>query len=143
MTLPPKQHRFVAEYLVDLNATRAYLRAGYKCTEETARRNGPRLLTNAVVAAEVARLRNSVTERTMRTIADVMADIAKVRADAMQPVSDPHTGAQTMLAHKEALRALELEGKHLGAFDERLRLMGPDGGPVQQVSRIELVARKA
>ncbi|RUA04278.1 MAG: terminase small subunit, partial [Candidatus Neomarinimicrobiota bacterium] len=29
MQLTPKQDRFVAEYLVDLNATQAALRAGY------------------------------------------------------------------------------------------------------------------
>lgn len=39
------QYRFVQEYLVDFNATAAYLRAGYKVSEESARRAASRLLT--------------------------------------------------------------------------------------------------
>lgn len=45
------QYRFVQEYLVDFNATAAYLRAGYKATTETARTNASRLLTNAHIQA--------------------------------------------------------------------------------------------
>lgn len=49
--LTPKQQRFVAEYLVDLNATAAARRAGYspKCAEV----EGPRLLGNVRVAKAV------------------------------------------------------------------------------------------
>lgn len=42
MALTPKQERFVAEYLVDLNATQAAIRAGY--SKRTAEQQGPRLL---------------------------------------------------------------------------------------------------
>ena len=42
--LTPKQHRFVIEYLVDLNATQAALRAGYSA--RTAPQQGSRLLKN-------------------------------------------------------------------------------------------------
>jgi len=44
--------RFVAEYLVDLNATQAALRAGYSA--RTARAQGARLLTNVDIAREIA-----------------------------------------------------------------------------------------
>ena len=131
MSLTPKQERFVEEYLVDLNATQAYLRAGYKCTEEAARRNGARLLTNADIASAVASARVAVSERTMRTAADVMADIGRVRASAMQTVIDPQSGAEVMISYKDAIKALELEGKHLGAFVDRVELTGKDRGPVQ------------
>lgn len=47
MALNPKQQRFVTEYLVDLNATQAAIRAGY--SKKCANRNGPRLLSNAVI----------------------------------------------------------------------------------------------
>lgn len=50
--LTAKQQRFVAEYLVDLNATQAAIRAGY--SPKTARQQGARLLTNAVLAAAIA-----------------------------------------------------------------------------------------
>lgn len=48
MPLTPKQQRFVAEYLVDLNATQAAIRAGYSA--KTADVQGPRLLGNVRVA---------------------------------------------------------------------------------------------
>jgi len=52
MPLTPKQHRFVAEYLVDLNASQAALRAGYSA--RTAPQQGSRLLKNAQVQAAIA-----------------------------------------------------------------------------------------
>ena len=48
-----RQERFVAEYLVDLNATQAAIRAGY--SRRTANREGTRLLSNAVISEEIAR----------------------------------------------------------------------------------------
>lgn len=139
--LTPKQQRFVEEYLVDLNATAAAKRAGYSA--HTAEWQGPQLLGKNHVSAAVAEGRARLAERTGRAVADVLADIGRVKADAMQLVVDPETGVQAMLDHKAALKALELEGKHLGAFDDRMRLLGPDGGPVQAITRIEIVARKA
>lgn len=50
-SLSVKQARFVAEYLIDLNATQAAIRAGY--SEKTAKQQGARLLTNADVLAAV------------------------------------------------------------------------------------------
>ena len=134
--MTPKQQRFVEEYLVDLNASAAARRAGYspKRADQQALEN----LRKPEIAAAIAERRAKVSEQTGRTIAAVMADLAMVRINAMELVDDPGTGTRTMRSHKDALRALELEGKHLGAFDERMRLLGPDGGPVK-VTRIELV----
>lgn len=134
--LTPKQQRFVEEYLVDLNASAAARRAGYSA--RTANRMASENLSKPDVAAAIAERRGKVSEQTGRTIAAVMADLAMVRINAMELVDDPGTGTRTMRSHKDALRALELEGKHLGAFDERMRLLGPDGGPVK-VTRIDLV----
>lgn len=50
--LSEKQKRFVAEYLIDLNATQAAIRAGYSA--KTAQEQGSRLLSNVMVAAEIA-----------------------------------------------------------------------------------------
>lgn len=50
--LTPKQERFVAEYLIDLNATQAAIRAGYSA--KTAQEQGSRLLSNAMVGAAIA-----------------------------------------------------------------------------------------
>lgn len=49
--LTPKQQRFVAEYLIDLNATQAAIRAGYSA--KTAKAQGSRLLTNVDVQKAV------------------------------------------------------------------------------------------
>ncbi len=51
--LTPKQKLFVREYLVDMNATRAYLRAGYKVSEKVAGAAGLRMLKNDVVSKAI------------------------------------------------------------------------------------------
>lgn len=63
--LNPKRLRFAQEYLVDLNGTAAARRAGY--SEKTANEQAARLLANASVQAEVARL---MAERSKRTQID-------------------------------------------------------------------------
>jgi phage terminase small subunit len=50
--MTPKQERFVQEYLIDLNATQAAIRAGYSA--KTADVQGPRLLGDVGVAAKIA-----------------------------------------------------------------------------------------
>lgn len=52
MALKQKQEAFVREYLIDLNATQAAIRAGYSA--RSAEVQGSRLLSNAKVAAAVA-----------------------------------------------------------------------------------------
>lgn len=118
--LTPKQRRFVDEYMIDLNATAAAKRAGYSA--RTAEWQGPQLLGKTHVAEAVAAAMQSKAVAIGRTVAAVMADIGRVRDDAMQQVTDPDTGAKSMLSHKDALKALELEGKHLGAFTDRLEI---------------------
>lgn len=49
--LPPKQRRFVEEYLVDLNASAAYRRAGYQTGNPNVL--GPRMLANARIQTEL------------------------------------------------------------------------------------------
>ena len=132
--LNPKQQRFVEQYLVDLNATQAAIRAGYSA--KTANVQAARLLVHANISAAIADGRAKLSESTGRTVAAVMADIGRVRDDAMQEVTDPETGSRAMLSHKDALKALELEGKHLGAFEDRIRLSNPDGTLRPQVIKI-------
>ena len=50
--LTPKQQRFVDEYLIDLNATQAAIRAGY--SRNSARQMGAENLSKPVIAAAVA-----------------------------------------------------------------------------------------
>lgn len=132
--LTPKQQRFVEEYLVDFNGKQAAIRAGYHASR--AERTACDMLAQRKFSVAVAEGRRQLSERTARTVADVMADIGRVKTDAMQQVTDLQTGAQTMLDHKAALKALELEGKHLGAFAERLQISNPDGSLRPTVIRI-------
>jgi len=75
--LTPKRQRFVNEYLKDLNATQAAIRAGY--SEKTAHVQGPRLLGNvsikAAVDAAIAR-RNKRLEVSQDKVIRELAKIA-------------------------------------------------------------------
>ncbi len=62
--LTPMMERFVEEYLVDLCATAAYKRAGYKGTGNTAEVNALRLLRNAKVQKILAERMKERSERT-------------------------------------------------------------------------------
>lgn len=62
MALTPKQQRFVDEYLIDLNATQAAIRAGY--SKKTADQQASRLLTNVKVKEFVAKSMEGRCERT-------------------------------------------------------------------------------
>lgn len=61
--LAPKVLRFIDEYLVDLNGTAAYQRAGYKAKPASAEANARRLLGNARVSAEIARRQAKTAEK--------------------------------------------------------------------------------
>ena len=105
--LTPKQQRFVEEYLVDLNATQAAIRAGY--SEKTAFQIGPENLKKPKIAEAVAEAQG---ERSKRTAIDqdwiidgLVANVDK--AGAMDP---PNLAASN--------RARELLGKNLGMFKE-------------------------
>lgn len=74
--LTPKQERFVAEYLVDLNATQAAIRAGY--SPKTANQQGPRLLVNDGIAAAVAEQQTKHLQRADLTATRVLQEIKRI-----------------------------------------------------------------
>jgi len=76
MALTPKRQRFVREYLIDLNATKAAERAGY--SKRSAYTEGSRLLENAEIQAEVTRLRKAQLEKIEITAERVLQEIAKM-----------------------------------------------------------------
>lgn len=76
MALTPKQKRFVHEYMVDLNATQAAIRAGY--SEKTARSVGSENLTKPDIKAALAEKQHKVAHKTDVTIERVLAELAKV-----------------------------------------------------------------
>jgi phage terminase small subunit len=74
--LNPKQKRFVEEYLLDLNATAAYIRAGYEARGSSAEVNGSRLLSNAKIAAAVQEALGARSARTEITTDRVLEELA-------------------------------------------------------------------
>jgi phage terminase small subunit len=76
MTLTDKQAQFVQEYLIDLNATQAAIRAGY--SEETAQQQGSRLLLNVVVGKAVADAMAQRSVRTRVTADRVLTELARI-----------------------------------------------------------------
>ena len=94
MSLTAKQARFVEEYLIDLNATRAATRAGY--SEKTAYSQGDRLLKNVEVSAAVEKAKAARSKRTEITQDRVLNELALLGFSNMQdymrsgPDGDPY-----------------------------------------------------
>lgn len=59
--LTDKQRRFVSEYLIDLNATQAAIRAGY--SEKTAQQIGTENLSKPVIQAEIKKRQNQLRSK--------------------------------------------------------------------------------
>ena len=76
--LNAKQNRFVAEYLIDLNATAAYKRAGYVAQGNSAEVNACVLLSNPKVAAAVQDAIKLRSDRTEITQDRVLKEYAKL-----------------------------------------------------------------
>ena len=73
--LTEKQVRFVEEYLKDLNATQAYIRAGYQARGNSAEANGNRLIRNDQVRAAVDAAMMARSERTGVTVDGVLTEL--------------------------------------------------------------------
>ena len=74
--MTPRQHRFVEEYLVGLNATQAARRAGYSAKSAAGR--GSRLLRNPAVAAAIEKAQDLRAARTQVSADRVVTELAKV-----------------------------------------------------------------
>jgi phage terminase small subunit len=74
--ITPKQQRFVDEYLVDLNATQAAIRAGY--SKKTANEQGARLLANVSLKKLIADAMSKRSQATQITAERVLQELARV-----------------------------------------------------------------
>ena len=73
------QKRFCDEYLIDLNATRAYKVAYKRCKkDETANVNGSKLLRNTKVKEYIAQKQTKIQKRTEITQDRVLKELAKI-----------------------------------------------------------------
>lgn len=76
MSLNDKQKRFCEEYIIDLNATQAAIRAGY--SENTARQMGSENLAKPSIQDYLGLLQRNLQEKTGITQERVLAEYAKI-----------------------------------------------------------------
>lgn len=76
MALTPKQQRFAEEYLIDLNATQAAIRAGY--SPKTAVEQGSRLLANVNIRAYIDERMAVLSRRTGVNQERIMRELARI-----------------------------------------------------------------
>ena len=81
-----KQARFVAEYRKDLNATQAYIRAGY--SEKGAAQSAEKLLRNPEIAAAVAEKTEAQLEKANLTAELVLEEMRRVAFSNVQDLFD-------------------------------------------------------
>lgn len=147
------QQIFCDEYLIDLNATRAYKVAYKSCKkDETARTNGSRLLTKANIQVYISEKMKEREERTEITQDMVIKELAKIafldirklytKNGNLKGVADMDDNTAGAISSLETLeeygedrekigntqkvklldktKALELIGRHLGIFNDKL-----------------------
>ncbi len=167
MAITPKQKQFIQEYLLDLNATQAAIRAGY--SERSARQHADAMLSRPHIAAAVAEAQATRSKRidvdidyvVKRMVEIDRMDVLDIMTDQMnlKPVSEwplvwrqylsgfdlaemfegsgqdrDMVGILKKIKWPDKTKNLELLGRHLGMFKERVELTGKDGAPIQQVS---------
>ena len=149
--LTAKQKRFIEEYLIDLNATQAAIRAGY--SPHTAKEIGYENLTKPYIRAHVDKAMAERSKRTGINAERVVIELARiglinpgklinfdeatVRADATEddlaavqsvkvktiPTEDGDIVEREVRLYDKN-RALELLGKHLGIFTDNVKVSG-------------------
>lgn len=151
--MTPKQQRFVEEYLIDLNATQAAIRAGYSA--DTAHSIGHENLSKPEIAASIFEAKAKRSQQTgidaawlLKRLADeVVADLNDLYADdgRVRPVKEwpliwrqglvagidvetigEGAGHVTKIKISERVKRLELIGKHIDvqAFKEKIEHSG-------------------
>lgn len=126
--LTAKQQRFCDEYLIDLNATQAAIRAGY--SKKTANRIGTENLSKPVIKEYIE---NRMAEKEAALIADqdevlkyltsVLRGQSKSTEIVIEGLGDGSTKARKMEkepSEKDKLKAAELLGKRYGLYTEKV-----------------------
>ena len=126
--LTAKQQRFCDEYLIDLNATQAAIRAGY--SKKTANRIGTENLSKLVIREyienrmaekEAALIANQDEE--LKYLTSVLRGQSKSTEIVIEGLGDGSTKARKMEkepSEKDKLKAAELLGKRYGLYTEKV-----------------------
>lgn len=141
--LTPKQARFVDEYLIDLNATQAAIRAGY--SDKTAHVQGPRLLEYAGVRSAIETKRSERSQKTgidaawllERLSQEAVADINDLYDDsgAIKPVKEwPLIWRQGLVAGIKHTEVKDHEGNRTGEVIVDVKIS-------DRVRRLELIGK--
>lgn len=163
--LSPKRAMFVREYLIDLNATQAAVRAGYSA--KTAKTQGARLLTDEDIAAAVAVAMDERAARTDITADRVLEEVARLafldvvhllnpdgtlkRVDEMSPEARAALAGLEVLEMRgdedapvallkkikltDKLGALTLLMRHMGMLNDKLKVGGDPENPLTMLIR--------
>jgi len=110
--LNARQLRFVEEYLIDLNASAAYQRAGYKCTGDNADSAAARLSADVRVKAAIAEGMAARSARTAISAAYVLETIQNVIEQSKLP--------GPLYDRAAVLKGTELLGRHLKMFTDKI-----------------------
>lgn len=117
--LKVKQARFCQEYLVDNNATKAAIRAGY--SEKTAYSIGSENLNKPEIRGQINKLLIQQAKRLDITADKVLVELAEIGFSDI--------GGDIKASDKT--RAMELLGKNLRLFSDKIEFTGKDGGPIE------------
>lgn len=120
MALTEKQKRFADEYLTDLNATQAAIRAGY--SEKTARSIGQRLLTKVDIQKYIQERLKERQERAEITQEMIVNELCKLGFAEVDT---------ELLKPSDKIKALELTARMLG-LDRPM-----DSGEAEDLSEAE------
>jgi len=120
MSLTAKQKCFVKEYLIDLNATQAAIRAGY--SEKTAKSVGSENMTKPDIQQAIQKEMDVRSKKTEITAEYVL--------NGIKGVIEKHSTDETTNASNTVLKAFELLGKHLKLFTDKTEITGKDGAPI-------------
>ena len=139
--LTEKQKRFVQEYLVDLNATQAAIRAGY--SKKTARSQGQRLLTKVDIKEAIKKRMDEKKEELIMKQDEILirlSEQARRQADDYQivlterPKFDDEGNflgiekkpevVEVPTQNKDAIKAMELLGKRYAMWTDKQQVDG-------------------
>jgi phage terminase small subunit len=147
--LSPKQSRFAKEYLIDLNATQAAIRAGY--SPKTANEQACRLLAKVSIQEAVANGQRKIEQKLDITAEWVLKNLKEVAQRCMQHVPvmvfDREEKRRVQATNEDgegvyefdssgANRSLELIGKHLGMFIDRTQIIS-DAEPTKVIIEVQ------